>query len=231
MATFGPSDDLRGAEFSGADLSGARFVECDLSGFVMRGVEARGAEIDSPWLPDGGGSLLVNGVDVVPFVEAELDRRFPGRGQRRAREPEGLCAAWAAVERAWAAAVDRVAAMPPATEDVSVGGEWSFAQTLRHLVMATDAWLGRSVLEAEQPFHPLGLPWDGAGEEDGFDGSVLLAGPAPYADVDPMIMSNVVTPRCPRLLMILKEGRRAGRSGSASECFASPPSSGGPPTR
>jgi hypothetical protein len=23
------------------------------------------------------------------------------------------------------------------------GGEWSFAQTLRHLALATDAWLGR----------------------------------------------------------------------------------------
>jgi hypothetical protein len=39
---------------------------------------------------------------------------------------------------------------------VSVGGEWSFAQTLRHLVLATDAWFGRSILEIEQPFHPIG---------------------------------------------------------------------------
>ena len=47
------------------------------------------------------------------------------------------------LERTWAATLERVAAMPAGTVDVSVGGEWSFAQTLRHLVLATDAWLGR----------------------------------------------------------------------------------------
>ena len=45
----------------------------------------------------------------------------------------------------------------PDAVDVSVAGEWSFAQTLRHLVLATDMWLGKAVLEIEQPFHPLGL--------------------------------------------------------------------------
>ncbi len=34
--------------------------------------------------------------------------------------------------------------MPAGTVDVSVAGEWSFAQTLRHLVLATDVWLGRA---------------------------------------------------------------------------------------
>ena len=47
--------------------------------------------------------------------------------------------------------------MPEGTVDASVAGEWSFAQTLRHLVLASDMWLGRAVLEIEQPFHPLGL--------------------------------------------------------------------------
>jgi Pentapeptide repeats (8 copies) len=85
MATFSRSDDLRGAEFVGADLRGARFVGVDLSGVVMRGVDVAGAEIDGLWLSESG-SLLVNGVDVIPFVEAELDRRFPGRA---ADEPVG----------------------------------------------------------------------------------------------------------------------------------------------
>jgi hypothetical protein len=35
------------------------------------------------------GSLIVNGVDVVPLVEAELDRRFPGRELQKAETPEG----------------------------------------------------------------------------------------------------------------------------------------------
>lgn len=115
-------------------MNDARFVDVDLSGVVMRAVEIRGAEIDAPWLPDGDGFLLVNGVDVVPLVEGELDRRFPGRSQRRAADPDGLRAAWAALERTWAATLEQVAAMPAGTVDVSVGGEWSFAQTLRHAV-------------------------------------------------------------------------------------------------
>ena len=150
MATFTRSDDLRGAEFVGADLRGARFVGADLSGVVMRGVDVLGVDIDAPWLPEGE-FFRVNGVDVIPFVEAELDRRFPGRAGRRAADPEGLRAAWAALEHTWAATLGRVAAMPAGTVDVSVAGEWSFAQTLRHLVFATDMWLGRGVLEIEQP--------------------------------------------------------------------------------
>src|SRR5690606_35680523 len=86
--------------------------------------------------------------------EAELNRRFPGRADRRATDPDGLRAAWAALERTWAATLARVAAMPAGTVDVSVDGEWSFAQTLRHLVFATDMWLGRAILQIDQPFHP-----------------------------------------------------------------------------
>ena len=116
------SDDLQGAEFVDTDLSGARFVGADLSGVVMRGVQVEGADIDAPWLLSGDGSLLVNGVDVTPFVEAELNRRFPGRAEQRAEDPEGLRSAWAALERTWAATLERVAAMPEGTVDVSVDG-------------------------------------------------------------------------------------------------------------
>jgi hypothetical protein len=181
MATFGESDDLRKAEFRGVNLSGARFVESDLSGVVMRGVDIAGTDIDAPWLFEDGGVLRVNGVDVTPFVEAELNRRFPGRAERRATDPDGLRAAWAALERAWAVTVERAAAMPAGTVDVSVDGEWSFAQTLRHLVLATDMWLGRGIMELEQPFHPLGLR-DG-GSEGGFDTAVFASGTPAYAEV------------------------------------------------
>jgi hypothetical protein len=156
MVKFTGSDDLQGAEFVGANLRGVRFVESDLTGMVMRGVEVAQADIDAPWLVHGG-HFLVNGVDVIAFVEAELDRRFPGRSERRAGDPEGLRAAWAAVERTWAATLERAAAMPPGTVDVQVAGEWSFAQTLRHLVHATDTWFRKGILDAEEPFHPLGI--------------------------------------------------------------------------
>jgi hypothetical protein len=182
MATFTGSDDLRGARFVDANLEGARFVRSNLSGVVMREADVSGADIDAPWLLDGASRLLVNGVDVAPMVEAELNRRFPGRSERRVTEPAALRAAWAPLERTWAAMLERVAAMPDGTVDVSVDGEWSFAQTLRHLVLATDAWLGRAVLAIEQPFHPLGLAGPQA-EDDGLDMSIFVVGTPPYREV------------------------------------------------
>jgi len=182
MATFTRSDDLQGAEFVEADLRGARFVGADLSGVVMRGVEVRDADIDAPWLSNGESFLRVNGVDVIPFVEAELNRRFPGRAERRAGDPDGLRAAWATLERTWAGTLERVAAMPAGTVDVSVGGEWSFAQTLRHLVLATDAWLGRAVLGIEQPFHPIGQA-DASLRDGGLDKSIFTTAAPSYTEV------------------------------------------------
>ena len=182
MATFTRSDELQGAEFVDADLRGARFVRADLSGVVMRAVDVAGADIDAPWLADGGSFVRINGVDVVPLVEAELDRRFPGRAARRAGDPDGLRGAWATLEGTWAATLERVAAMPAGTVDRSVDGEWSFAQTLRHLVMATDVWLGRAILELEQPFHPVGQP-NAEYETDGNDMSVFTTVTPSYTDV------------------------------------------------
>ena len=182
MATFTPSDDLQGAEFVDVSLRGARFVRADLSGVVMRAVDVAGADIDAPWLTDGVSSLRVNGVDVAPLVEAELNRRGPGRAHRRAAEPEGLRAAWAELEATWAATLARIEAMPGGTVDVAVDGEWSFAQTLRHLVMATDVWLGRAIMENEQPFHPIGQP-HAEYEADGNDMSVFATVTPSYAEV------------------------------------------------
>ncbi|PWR06453.1 MULTISPECIES: DinB family protein [Micromonospora] len=146
----------------------------------MRGVNVCGLDIDAPWLADG--ALLINGVDVVPLVEAELNRRFPGRELKHAKDPDDLRSAWAALERAWAAAVDRVGSMPAGTVDVSIDGEWSFAQTLRHLAFATDAWLGKAILRLSQPFHPLGQP-HAEYEADGFDMSVFATGQPSLAEV------------------------------------------------
>lgn len=182
MAGLSDSDDLQGARFLGANLRGARFVGADLSGVVMRGVDLQGADIDAPWLFDGDSPLLVNGVDVTAFVDTELNRRFPGRADRRAEDPDGLRAAWAALERTWAATLERAAAMPAGAVETSVGGEWSFAQTLRHLVLATDMWLGRAVQGMAQPFHPLGL-MDTGTAGDGADPSVFSTDTPSYAEV------------------------------------------------
>lgn len=182
MATFTGSDDLQGAQFFDVSLRGARFVRSDLSGAVMRGVDVDGADIDAPWLVEGDGFLRVNGVDVAPFVEAELNRRFPGRETRHAQDPDSLREAWALVERSWAVTLARVAAMPAGAVDISVAGEWSFAQTLRHLVMATDKWLRGGILELERPYHPIGQP-NAEYETDGLDMSVFSTATPPYDEV------------------------------------------------
>jgi hypothetical protein len=152
---------MRGAQFRDVDLRDAWFRIADLRGVRMRGVSLGDADLDGEL--DG---LRIWGVEVAPLVEAELDRRHPERAALRATEPADLGAGWAGLEAMWATTVERVSTMPPGTEDVSIDDEWSFAQTLRHLVLATDAWLGLAILRRERPFHPLGLLFsEAAGRE------------------------------------------------------------------
>ena len=166
--------------FIDQDLSGARFIRSNLSGVVMRAVWIGDADIDDPDLRRS--QFRVNGVDVVPLVEAELDRRFPGRSLRTATDPGGLRDAWAALEGAWAATLERVAAMPAGTVGVSVDGEWTFSQTLRHLILATNAWLNGAIQRVEQPFHPIGQPF-AEYESDGFDTSIFAVDAPSYDEV------------------------------------------------
>jgi hypothetical protein len=146
--------DLTGARFQKVQLNDARMRMVDLSGAVLRDVSLAGASIYGSEI-DG---LRIDGVEVGPLVEAELTRRYPARALRRATDPAGLRAAWAAVQDDWAPVLARAAALPAGAVDISVEDEWTFAQTLRHLVFATDAWLGAIRGEA-RPFHPWGLPF------------------------------------------------------------------------
>jgi hypothetical protein len=41
-----------------------------------------------------------------------------------------------------------------------VNGEWSFVETQRHLLFATDVWVRRSVLDDPGAYHRLGMPPD-----------------------------------------------------------------------
>ena len=50
--------------------------------------------------------------------------------------------------------------MAPEQLHERVDGEWSFIETLRHLVFATDAWVRRAVLGEPSPWDPLDLPHD-----------------------------------------------------------------------
>jgi DinB superfamily/Pentapeptide repeats (8 copies) len=147
--------DLSGAQLRAVDLSGARFRGVDLSGVVMRGVELAGVDIHGEI-----ESVTINGVDIVPLVNAELDARYPGRAKMRPADPAGFREAWDILERLWGETVERARRLPPELLHESVDGEWSFIETLRHLVFATDAWIRRAILGDPSPWDPLDLPWD-----------------------------------------------------------------------
>jgi uncharacterized protein YjbI with pentapeptide repeats len=154
--------DLSGADLRAVDLSGAVFRAVDLSRVVMRGVDLVDADIYGEI-----ERLVINGVDVVPLIDAELNRRYPDRAKMRPADPAGFRAAWDTVERLWAGTVERARSLPGEQLHESVGGEWSFIDTLRHLVFATDAWIRRAILGDPSPWDPLGLPWDEAPDTPG----------------------------------------------------------------
>ena len=98
MTTYRDTEDCVGATFVDASFKGARMREADLRGLTVRSSLLDGLDVDSHDL--SFGTLVVNGVDVVPLVEAELDRRFPGRALSRSTTPEGLREGWVAVQAA-----------------------------------------------------------------------------------------------------------------------------------
>jgi HAMP domain-containing protein len=65
---------------------------------------------------------------------------------------------WDTIELLWARAAERAGRLPAAALAEQVDEEWSFEQTLRHLVFITDAWASRAVLAEEMPYHPIGIP-------------------------------------------------------------------------
>jgi uncharacterized protein YjbI with pentapeptide repeats len=77
--------DLSGSQFWASDLASARFRDVDLSGVVMRGVELGNVEING-YIEN----VTINGVDIGPLIEAELDRRYPDRAKMRPADPAGF---------------------------------------------------------------------------------------------------------------------------------------------
>jgi hypothetical protein len=149
---------------------GSRVEDLDLSRIHLHGAYLEGLRMTDAYLvgADISGDVegvRVNGVEIQPLVDAELDRRHPERIKLRATDVDGLREAWAMVGGLWAATTDRAARLPEDLQLQRVDGEWSFVETLRHLVFATDCWLSRGVLLARHPYHPWGLPWSGVTEE------------------------------------------------------------------
>ena len=147
--------DFRDATFDDTYLTNARFKNVDLRGAVIRGsllvdVEIAG-EVEH---------LTVNGVDVTEFVEAELNRRDPERTKMHPTDHAGFRGAWDILERRWAGTFERAGRLAPDLLHERVDDEWSFIETQRHLVFATDAWIRRALLGDPAPWSPLDLPHD-----------------------------------------------------------------------
>lgn len=120
----------------------------------MHGVWLVGVEIDGVV-----ERLVVNGVDVTAYVEAN-DPWQPLRGASRVRDVAAMIDACDALDSAWSEAIERVRSSPSEVAEASVDGEFSFVQTLRHLVFGMDKWFVHPVLAG--PFHPIGLPNTGS---------------------------------------------------------------------
>ena len=164
MAEF-VDEDLTGTRFERVELRGATFREVDLTDARFYNVYLPGALIRGVWLEnvDINGEIRnvrINGVDIGPLIEAELNRRYPDRAKMRPADADGFREAYDILERLWAQTVERARGLPEELLHERVDGEWSFIETLRHLVMATDAWVLRAVLGEPAPYHPLGLPHD-----------------------------------------------------------------------
>lgn len=153
---------LNDAEFNDVDLTGAQFRDVFFKDVVMRGSGFANVRIDGEI-----EGLTVNGVDVGPLVQAELERRDPELAQMRPTDPAGFRAAWATLEELWAGTVERARALPEAALNESVDGEWSLLETLRHLAFATECWLHRAILGDPRPWAALSLPWDQMPDTEG----------------------------------------------------------------
>lgn len=147
------------------DFSDAEFRECVLDRARLVGVVMQDAEIDGLV-----SNLVVNGVEVMGFVEAELDRRHPVRVLIRSDDPAELRAGARQLQADWVATIERMRATP-GIERRNVNDEWSALQTLRHLVFVHDSWFRRCVLGSGALFTPMGLGIEGVPdrEQQGLD--------------------------------------------------------------
>lgn len=153
-------------EFAFQDLSDAVFWGVDLQRTTFRDVDLAGARISHARLVDVVidaeiDRLVVNGVDVTAFVN-ERDEWFALRSHLHPTEPDRMRLGWQSFVAAWDGAIERATELAEQQRHASVAGEWSFVETLRHLVFATDKWCSVPILGGG--FHPLGLPNRGSAD-------------------------------------------------------------------
>ena len=79
--------------FTGATLRGAWLEDVDIDGEIR--------------------NVRINGVDIAPLIEAELNRRYPERAKLDPADADGFREAWAIIERVWPPTVERAKRLPP----------------------------------------------------------------------------------------------------------------------
>ena len=135
-----------------------------------------------------------------PVRRGRTQPSLPGRADRRAEDREGLRAAWAALERTWAATLARVVSMPAGTVDIRWAasgrsrrhcGTWSWPRTC--------GWAGHPGDRAAVPPH---RPRGPGTEEDGLDSRLR--------DGDSVVRRGARDPGGPR-----RDGARLPRHGHA----------------
>ena len=146
--------DLNGAVFWGVDLQRAMFRDVDLMGARISHARLVDVAVDGEI-----DRLVVNGVAVTDYVN-ERDEWFALRRCLHPTEAEQMRQGWQAFVEAWTGAIDRARTLPDEQRHASVDGEWSFVQTVRHLVFGTDKWFTVPILGGT--FHPIGLPNSGS---------------------------------------------------------------------
>jgi DinB superfamily/Pentapeptide repeats (9 copies) len=159
--------DLHKVDFSNASMRSVDFSGVHIRSAMFEGTRLSGVELVDVEISGELRNVVVNGVDIAALVDAELNRRMPERAMMRPEDADGFRAAWTVLERRWDETIARARTLPEPALHLSVDGEWSFIQTLRHLNFASAAWVGRMVLGNASPWHPLDLPWD---EAPGWDG-------------------------------------------------------------
>jgi DinB family protein len=133
------------------DRRRSRLVEVDFSesrmhNIWMENTRITGADFINTEIWGSCRGLTWNGVAIEPLVEAELLRMFPERAKLKPRTPDEYREAWKVIEDLWAATHERARSLPEAMLHERVDGEFSFIETVRHLVGGIDSWALRCIL-------------------------------------------------------------------------------------
>ncbi len=102
--------------------------------------------------------------------------------------------------------------LPATALTEQVNEEWSYDQTLRHLVFITDAWASRTVLDEPMPYHPIGLPQSWYPADDAAALGIDLTARPGYADILAARADRMSVMR--KIVAGLTDAGLAGRAGA-----------------